>query len=47
MRGNPVLTGLFPVIHVARPAATFGLAGNGATWMAGTSLDEPVHDGKL
>jgi hypothetical protein len=31
------MTGLVPVIHVVKLPETFGLAGNGATWMAGTS----------
>ena len=32
------MTGLVPVIHVVKPAAkSFGLAGSGAAWMAGTS----------
>jgi hypothetical protein len=32
------MTGLVPIIHVVRPPESFGLAGSGAAWMAGTSL---------
>jgi hypothetical protein len=32
-----VVTGLVPVIHVGERPETLGVAGNGATWMAGTS----------
>jgi hypothetical protein len=31
------VTGLVPVIHVVERPETLGVAGNGATWMAGTS----------
>jgi len=31
------MTGLVPVIHVVQLPETLELAGNGATWMAGTS----------
>jgi hypothetical protein len=31
------MTGLVPVIHVVLPPESFGLAGTGAAWMAGTS----------
>jgi hypothetical protein len=40
------VTGLVPAIHVVELPETLGVAGNGATWMAGTSPDEPGHDGK-
>jgi hypothetical protein len=32
-----VMTGLVPVIHVVELPETLGTAGNGATWMTGTS----------
>jgi hypothetical protein len=35
--GSIVMTGLVPVIHVVKLPDTLEMAGNGATWMTGTS----------